>query len=156
MRTFIIILLFILTAKYSAGQIHTDWKSDTTCFGKTHSDIIEKENKKYKKYNVIRTSDNDSILKKYVSALKCWGGERRIVTMQQKYRLEKLNDSTFQVKIKNPEDSVGFDPCRNSRVEDGPELYSFFSLPIGKPNGRVILADKKGNVLFLNAAIKTK
>jgi hypothetical protein len=95
----------------------------------------QKENGEFKKCSVVRTSDNDNILKKYIAIYKCYGGERYIVTLQQKYKLKKVNDTIFQVIIKDKGRLV---------YEDEPEWADFLWCPIGKPNGAIILIDGEG------------
>ena len=127
-------LTLALTLAISAihGQKVTGWKADSTGCEALMVEFCKKENEKYRKFTIIRTSNNDSLLKRYVNNFRCCGGERYIVTLQQKFKLIKLNDTTYQIKIKDKGSLV---------YEDESDWEDFLWCPIGKPNGTIILID---------------
>ncbi|HXB10579.1 MAG TPA: hypothetical protein VNZ45_01225 [Bacteroidia bacterium] len=92
--------------------------------------------KKYSKYKLSRTSNDSAILKKYIEQYKNQGGELYIIMLQQKYKPDKTNDSTYTLIITQQDMESN---------EASPSWSDFLFCPIGKPDGKIIALDGVGN-----------
>jgi len=92
--------------------------------------------KKYNKYKVIRTSKDTLLLQGYIDLYKHNGGELYIIMLQQKYKVSKVSDTVYELRLTMDDASQeGTHPIWND----------FLYCSIGKPNGTINVVSADGD-----------